>query len=406
MRNVYTVSKVNSYIKDMFRQDFMLQSIAVQGEVSNITYHASGHLYFTLKDQKGTLQCVMFYWKRKGLAIHLEQGQSLVVTGRVDIYEKEGKYELYAEEIRFAGEGALYVEFERLKKELLEMGMFDASYKQPIPRYIHTLGVVTAPTGAAVRDIIQITRRRNPYVQIVLYPAIVQGQYAAESIVSGIHALEQYGVDTMIVGRGGGSIEDLWAFNERIVAEAIFHCQVPVISAVGHETDTTIADLAADKRAPTPSAAAELAVFEYRLFEERCMDLSRRYVRCMQSKCALYKSRMNYLRQSLVDKSPQNQVKEQRRYTITLEQQMQEAMRNKLLRMRHQTALYAKHLQGLSPLGRLQGGFGYVQGADGKGITDVEKVMIGDEITVHLLNGKIKAAVIGKEESTTWNRKE
>lgn len=397
MRNVYTVSRVNSYIKDMFRQDFMLQSIAVQGEVGNVTYHASGHLYFTLKDEKGTLKCVMFYWKKKGLSFRIEQGQSLIVDGRVDVYEKEGKYEFYAEQIRFAGEGALYVKLEKLKQELLEMGMFDASYKRPIPQYIRTLGVVTAPTGAAIRDIIQITRRRNPYVQIVLYPAVVQGEYAAPSIVQGIHALECCGVDTMIVGRGGGSIEDLWAFNERIVAEAIFHCQVPIISAVGHETDTTIADLAADKRAPTPSAAAELAVFAYDEFAARCSTLAGRYNRSMQGRCALYKSRAGRLQLALENKSPQNQIKEQRRYALSMEQRYEDAMRQRLQDAKHRLSLGAEHLNGLSPLRKLQGGFGYLQGADGKGITDISKVETGDEITIHLMKGRLKAAVLSKE---------
>ncbi len=248
MHNVYTVAQVNSYIKNMFVQDYMLQSIFVKGEISNCKYHSSGHIYFTLKDEKGIIACVMFAGSRAGLSFRLEEGQQVVVGGTIDVYERDGKYQLYAKQITLDGAGLLYEKFDRLKRELEEMGMFALEYKQPIPRFIKTLGVVTAPTGAAVRDIINIATRRNPYVQIILYPALVQGEQAPASIVNGIHALERLGVDVMIVGRGGGSIEDLWAFNEEIVAQAVFDCCVPIVSAVGHETDTTIIDFVADLR--------------------------------------------------------------------------------------------------------------------------------------------------------------
>ena len=266
IRNVYTVGQLNSYIKNMFAQDYFLQSVYVKGEVSNCKYHTSGHIYFTLKDPRGTISCVMFAGSRSGLSFRMQDGQQVVVLGAVDVYERDGKYQLYAKQIILEGEGLLYERFRQLRQELEEEGMFDPQYKKPIPPYIKTLGVVTARTGAAVRDIIQIAARRNPYVQIILYPAIVQGQEAAPSIISGINALERLGVDVIIVGRGGGSIEDLWAFNEREVAQAVFDCSVPIISAVGHQTDTTIVDYVADLRAPTPSAAAELAVWDIREF--------------------------------------------------------------------------------------------------------------------------------------------
>ncbi|MDE6517781.1 MAG: exodeoxyribonuclease VII large subunit, partial [Acetatifactor sp.] len=226
-RSVYTVTQVNAYIKNMFTQDYMLQALFVKGEVSNCKYHSSGHIYFTLKDQKGTLNCVMFASNRRGLNFHMQEGQQVIVGGMVDVYERDGKYQLYARQIVLDGAGALYERFEQLKRELEELGMFAQEYKKPIPRFIRTLGVVTADTGAAVRDIIQISTRRNPYVQILLYPAIVQGDQAPASIVRGIRALEKQGVDVMIVGRGGGSIEDLWAFNAREVAKAVFDCSVP-----------------------------------------------------------------------------------------------------------------------------------------------------------------------------------
>ena len=233
MKNVYTVAQVNGYIKNMFTQDFLLQSILVKGEVSNCKYHSSGHIYFTLKDGKGAIACVMFACNRSGLKFHMQEGQQVVVGGTIDVFERDGRYQLYAKSITLDGAGQLYERFEQLKRELAEQGLFAPEYKQPIPRFIRTLGVVTAPTGAAVRDIINIATRRNPYVQIILYPAIVQGEQAPASIVNGIRALERCKVDVMIVGRGGGSIEDLWAFNEEIVAQAIFDCSVPIISAVG-----------------------------------------------------------------------------------------------------------------------------------------------------------------------------
>lgn len=230
MKNVYSVGQVNTYIKNMFAQDFMLKRISVKGEVSNCKYHSSGHIYFTLKDGVGAISAVMFSGSRRGLTFAMKEGDKVVVTGSIEVYERDGKYQLYAREIELAGAGNLYLKFETLKRELEEMGMFDASYKKPIPKYAKRVGIVTAPTGAAIQDIRNIASRRNPYVQLILYPALVQGEGAAASVVNGIRALDALGVDVMIVGRGGGSIEDLWAFNEEIVARAIFACETPVIS--------------------------------------------------------------------------------------------------------------------------------------------------------------------------------
>lgn len=288
MKNAYSVGQVNRYIKNMFTQDYLLQKIYVKGEVSNCKYHTSGHIYFSLKDETGTLNCVMFAGHRRGLAFAMKNGDKVVVGGSVDVYERDGRYQMYAKEITLEGAGALYERYLALKQELEDMGMFAQEYKQPIPRFIKRLGVVTAPTGAAVQDIRNISYRRNPYLQIILYPALVQGTGAAESIVKGIEMLDAAGVDVIIVGRGGGSIEDLWAFNEEIVARAIFQCRTPVISAVGHETDFTIADFVADLRAPTPSAAAELAVDDYRSVVEAVGIYRQRIYRAMSSKTDLY----------------------------------------------------------------------------------------------------------------------
>ena len=402
MQNVYTVSQVNSYIKNMFTQDFMLQSLYVKGEVSNCKYHSSGHIYFTLKDQKGTISCVMFAGNRSGLVFRMEEGQQIVVGGTVDVYERDGKYQLYARQITLDGIGLLYEKFDMLKKDLEERGMFAACYKQPIPRYIRTLGVVTAATGAAVRDIINIVSRRNPYVKIILYPAIVQGEQAAASIVNGIRALEYLGVDVMIVGRGGGSIEDLWAFNEEIVAQAIFDCQIPIISAVGHETDTTIADFVADLRAPTPSAAAELAVYEYGQYEALLLEYRDTLDGLLKYKMNWYKNRLDNIGLTLKYLSPANQIREKRTYSLKLAEQMENAMEAILVKKRHFLEVYIEKMKGLSPLDKLRQGFSYVSDEEGKTVSSVESVEEGSLLRVHVQNGIITAKALGKER-VEWN---
>ena len=257
---VYSVSQVNVYIKNMFLRETVLNNIYIKGEVSNCKYHTSGHIYFTLKDAKGQMACVMFAGQRSGLSFRMQEGQSVIVLGSISVYERDGKYQLYAREILKEGQGALYEKYEQLKRQLEGEGLFLQEHKKAIPFYSKKIGIVTASTGAAIQDICNISARRNPYVQLILYPAKVQGEGAAKTIVKGIKTLDKAGVDVIIVGRGGGSIEDLWAFNEEIVARAIYECNTPIVSAVGHETDTTIADYVSDLRAPTPSAAAELTV--------------------------------------------------------------------------------------------------------------------------------------------------
>ena len=399
MKNVYTVRQVNSYIKNMFAQDFMLNRIYVKGEISNCKYHTSGHIYFSLKDESGTIACVMFAGQRSGLSFRLQEGQQVIVLGSVSVYERSGQYQLYAREIMLDGAGALYEKFEALKKELAEMGMFAQEYKQPVPKYIRTLGIVTAPTGAAVRDIINISGRRNPYVQLILYPAQVQGEGAAESIVKGIRALENKNVDVMIVGRGGGSIEDLWAFNEESVARAIFECSVPIISAVGHETDTTIADFVADLRAPTPSAAAELAVYDYREAKEKIrayQDLLRRQMtmRVTEKRSVLerFQMRLNYAH-------PRQKLNESRQYSAELENRLRQIMKEYLDRDRHRLAIYIEKLRGLSPLDKLNSGYSYVRDKNGENIRSIRQVSRGTGIEIYVRDGKISAEVTSAENA-------
>ena len=398
MKNVYTVRQVNTYIKNMFMQDFMLNRIYVKGEVSNCKYHTSGHIYFSLKDESGTIACVMFAGHRSGLSFRLQEGQQVIVLGSVSVYERSGQYQLYAREIMLDGAGALYEKFEALKKELAEMGMFAREYKQPIPKYIHTLGVVTAPTGAAVRDIINIAGRRNPYVQIILYPAQVQGEGAAESIVRGIRALEKKKVDVMIVGRGGGSIEDLWAFNEEPVARAIFECSVPVISAVGHETDTTIADFVADLRAPTPSAAAELAVYDHREARERIRTYQEAMLRQVTLKISEKRSVLERLRMRLNYAHPRQKLNESRQYAADLETRLRLLMQNRLDREKHRLTLCVEKMKGLSPLEKLSHGYSYIQNQNGENIRSIRQVSDGTALEIYVSDGRIRALVTGSGE--------
>ena len=391
MSSIYSVVQVNSYIKMMFTQDFLLNRIYVKGEVSNCKYHTSGHIYFSLKDETGSISCIMFASSRKNLAFRLENGQQVVVFGSISIYERDGTYQLYAREIRLDGLGVLYERFEALKRELEEMGMFAQEYKQPIPRYIRRLGVVTAPTGAAVRDIIQIAKRRNPGIQIILYPAKVQGEGAAESVARGIAALDRLGVDAIIAGRGGGSIEDLWAFNEEIVARAIFECGTPIISAVGHETDTTIADFAADLRAPTPSAGAELAVADMRQIQDQLDQERDQFCRLMEQKLSLAKGKLEQYRLQLRLNSPQSRIREQRQLLAEKETLIRSLMRSRLDACRNRLLLDIERMKGLSPLMKLEQGYAFVTDGEGKRITRAGKVKSGDRIRLYLADGRIDA---------------
>ena len=393
MAGVYSVTQVNSYIKNMFAQDFLLRRLSVKGEVSNCKYHSSGHIYFTLKDGGGTLQAVMFASQRRGLNFKLAEGQQVVVKGTVDVYERDGKYQLYASEIELSGRGDLYLRFEKLLKELEEMGMFDPQYKRPIPRFAKTVGIVTAPTGAAIRDIMNIAHRRNPYVQLILYPALVQGDGAKDSIVKGIRTLDAMGLDVLIVGRGGGSIEDLWAFNEEEVAMAIFECETPVISAVGHQTDTTIADFVADLRAPTPSAAAELAVFDHQAAVAEISAKTARMNRALQQKLDIAKLKVNQYQTKLQYVSPESRLHEHRRYAVDLEEKLYRQMEQVLTEKKHRLAILTGQMEGVSPLKKLSQGFSYVADETGKAVTDASTVKVGDPLTVHLLKGTLKANV-------------
>ena len=403
MKNIFSVGQINRYVKNMFTQDFILQKIYVKGEVSNCKYHTSGHIYFSLKDETGVLSCVMFAGHRRGLAFRMKDGDRVVVGGAVDVYERDGRYQLYAKEISLEGAGALYERFLALKTELEEMGMFAQEYKQPIPAFIHRLGVVTAPTGAAVQDIRNISLRRDPYLQIILYPALVQGEGAADSIVRGIHMLDQAEVDVIIVGRGGGSIEDLWAFNEEKVARAIFECRTPIISAVGHETDFTIADFVADLRAPTPSAAAELAVAGFRQILQNIAGLRDRMQKAMQRRAELGRAQLMQYQMRFQYLNPEAKLRDNRQRLADLDELLRRAMKNRIAEERHMLGIYLERYRGLSPLYKLNQGYSFVSDREGNGIISTKQVHSGDLLEISVTDGVIEAEVRSSRKED-WNK--
>ena len=443
---IYSVSQINEYIRNMFAQDYLLHSVRIQGEVGKCTYNASGHIYFTLKDKLSVISCVMFKGnRREGLSFDLKEGMQVVVAGSVSVYEKSGKYQIYAKQISKVGTGQLYEELEKLKKKLEEKGMFAPEYKKPLPAYVKTIGVVTSRTGDAIWDIIKNAKKRNPYVQIILYEAVVQGEQAAPSLIRGIRALEKLPVDVMIVGRGGGSVEELWAFNDENLAEAVFDCPVPVISAVGHEKNVSVINYVADFNVSTPTAAAVLATNDIcqltndltesririgtameRKFRQERLLLENRRIRlqkvspenrlnscrfemiqaeehlknAMENLLAGYRKQTADSLKRLEKVSPEDRLKTCRFTVMQEKEQLKAAMRNLIADCRKQTAVYIERLKGLSPLDKLNQGFSYVSDSSGRTVTDVDFVSPGDELAVYVKNGKILTSVLNtvKEE--------
>lgn len=399
MGQISSVSQVNMYIKNMFMRDYKLNDISVKGEISNCKYHSSGHIYFTIKDKTSQLSCVMFASMRKNLEFKLEEGQSVIVDGNISVYERDGKYQLYARNITKEGFGKLYEEYEKLKKRLLEEGLFDKSKKRKIPAYAAKIGVVTARTGAVIQDICNVSNRRNPYVQIILYPAKVQGTGAAETIIKGIKYFEKTDVDTIIIGRGGGSIEDLWAFNDEKLARVIAGCKKPIISAVGHETDTTIADYAADLRAPTPSAAAELAVYSYRETVIALREAGHSLRWQTENILKIKKLKLAGYITVIQHESPKNLINDRRMFVADMQEKMENLMRQKLVSSKHQLELYIQEMKGLSPLYKLQGGYAYVSDESGRNIKSVDELKKGEQINLAFKDGYAKAVISSKKKA-------
>lgn len=393
MKEIYSVSSVNQYIRQMFESDYALNHIYVKGEISNCKYHTSGHIYFTLKDKNAAIACVMFKGMRGGLSFRLTEGLSVIVLGSISVYERDGKYQLYAREIVRDGIGLLYAQYEQLKNKLAGEGLFDETHKKPLPLYAKKIGIVTAGTGAAIQDIINISARRNPYVQLVLYPAKVQGDGAAETIAAGIAAMDAYGVDVMIVGRGGGSIEDLWAFNEEIVARAIYACKTPVISAVGHETDFTIADFVSDRRAPTPSAAAELACADVMSLLRTIDEYSLRLDRAMAGQIGLWRQKIKTMETALKHLSPKHLMQQKRQYLMLLEERLTNKMTETVKAYRHRLETDVQKLEALSPLARMSGGYAFVTDENEAAVRSVSDVREGSRLKISVTDGTIFAQV-------------
>ncbi len=393
MSRAVTVSQINRYIANLFKQDYTLSGIQVKGEISGCKYHYSGHIYFTLKDAGAAISCVMFSTQRRGLGFTLEDGQSVIVTGRISVFERDGRYQLYAQSIVQDGVGRLYEEYEKLKKRLLSEGLFDEQRKKPIPKFASRIGVVTAETGAVIQDICNVTYRRNPYVQLYLYPAKVQGEGAAQTVIDGIRYFEKTDVDTIIIGRGGGSVEDLWCFNDEALARVIADCSKPVISAVGHETDTTISDYAADMRAPTPSAAAELAVYSWREMEIALREYQYDLKQSMDHTLKVRKLELQKYMVLLQHVSPEDVLRQKRLYLAECQDRMHGLMEKRLVETKHRLALYAEEMKGLSPLQKLQSGYTYTADEQGGHIDSVEQLQQGQHLTLTFADGQAGVTV-------------
>ena len=390
--NIYTVGKINQYIKNIISNDYLLRKLAVKGELSNVKYHSQGHIYFSLKDETGSIPAVMFKGNTGSLKFKLENGKSVIVSGYIDVFERDGKYQLYAREIIEEGVGDLQKKYEELKAKLNEEGLFDPDHRKAIPPYPKNIGVVSASTGAAIQDIINVSRRRNPYVQLILCPAKVQGEGAAESIARGIKRLDEMGLDIIIVARGGGSMEDLWAFNEEIVVRAVYDAKTPIITGIGHEIDNTLAEYAADKRASTPSQAAEYAVFDV-MTEVNMLRAKRlRIAQAMELKLKSIRLRLVNRANAIENLSPERKLRNRQQELASYYDRMKYAAEKKYEKFKYKLDVYAAKIDALRPSAKLVGGFGYVEVGD-EALTELEKVKVGDELKVTVKGGSLKAVV-------------
>lgn len=399
MAAIYSVTQINLYIKNMFVNDYLLRNVQIKGEISNVKYHPSGHIYFTLKEEGSAINGVMFKSARlQGLDFTLENGQSVLITGSVSVYERDGRYQVYAKKIILDGRGSLYETYELLKQKLYEEGLFEFDHKKEIPKFPRKVGIVTAKTGAAIQDIMNIARRRNPFVQLYLYPAKVQGDGAAATIVKGIEMLDSMGMDTIIIGRGGGSIEDLWPFNEECVARAIFAAKTPIISGTGHEIDNTIADYAADLRAPTPSAACELAIPDVMSSIRQVQQYELSMKQCMLQRIRQTSQTLEMLSAKLDSVSPQSKLENQKIYLDSLEDRMKKAVKDKYQKRNHWYELLLTRLNGLSPTAKLAGGYGYLENEQRKPIKSIKDVKEKERFFVTVCDGRIEGIVTNIEQ--------
>ncbi|MBQ9314605.1 MAG: exodeoxyribonuclease VII large subunit [Clostridia bacterium] len=390
-----TVSKLNNYIKEIIDGDEMLNNVYIKGELSNFKKHYSGHLYFTLKDETSLIKCVMFKSYTSYLRFEPKDGMSVVILGSVSVFERDGVYQIYAKGMEPDGMGALYTAYEQLKEKLEEEGLFDQKYKKTIPVLPKAIGVVTSKTGAVIRDIINVTTRRFPNVNIKLYPAAVQGSGAAETIVKGIEYFNrEKNVDTIIIGRGGGSLEDLWPFNEEITARAIFHSELPIISAVGHETDFTISDFVADLRAPTPSAAGELAVPDILEVRWKMENINKRLANSLRQKVEKMREKYSLVANSKVLKNPYDIIQQNMLKCDSTIKSLENIFSLKIKDENIKLVGLASRLDNLSPLKTMIRGYSIVEDKKGNVIKSIHSVKIGDEVSIRVNDGKIVTNVL------------
>jgi len=395
MNNIFSVSDINNYIKQLVSNDGILSGLSVRGEISNFKHHYTGHMYFTVKDENSVLKCIMFKSQASMLKFAPQNGEKVIVSGYISVFERDGQYQLYANDMQPDGLGALHLAYEQLKNKLQKEGLFDSASKKKIPLLPKSIGVVTSSTGAVIRDIINVTYRRHSNMKIVLYPVAVQGKGAAGQIAAAIRKLNELNqVDVIIVARGGGSLEELWAFNEEIVARSIFASKIPVISAVGHETDFTICDFVSDLRAPTPSAAAELAVPDVDVLLYKLQNYNMRMKNSLVKKLTMCRTQLQKANSRHVFRQPYDKVNQ---YRLKLDNEMKHLFKNNEMLLKDkksQFGMLAGKLDALSPLKILERGYSVVRNPQGNIINKLEQVHIGDNLEISLKNGKVDCNVI------------
>ena len=394
---VVTVSQLNNYMKRYIDNNAHLTNLYVKGEISNFKKHYSGHTYMTLKDENSSIKAVMFKWSAASLKFDVENGMRVIACGKVSVFERDGQYQLYIDSMTPDGVGELYIAYEQLKEKLQNEGLFEQSFKKPIPKYPHKIGVVTSPTGAAVRDIINVISRRYKLSDIYIYPAQVQGIGAGDTVAKGIEFFnKQFPVDVLIIGRGGGSIEDLWAFNEEIVARAVFASDIPIISAVGHETDFTISDFVADLRVPTPSAAAEMSVPNEMELRANLQMTSSKLLVLLDRLCQIKRHKLESLLSSNSISNFELKINDRRIILDNLTKQIYDFYEKVLLNKKHYFSNVCSKLDTLNPMAILSRGYS-IASIDNKNIKSISQLNVDDHFDLTLKDGKIKCCVTDKE---------
>lgn len=400
-QQIYTVAEVTGYVRVLLEENPTLQDIWVRGEVSNVSYPSSGHIYFTLKDETASLRCVIWKWTAQYFAIHLEDGMAVEVHGKFGVYEKGGQYQFYVDSLRSQGEGKLFQEFLRLKRQLEEEGLFDPQKKKIIPAFPKLIGVVTSPSGAALQDILNTLRKRFPLTEVLFSPTLVQGEGAAENIVRALHKLENtpQKPDVIIMARGGGSLEDLWPFNEEAVVRAVAACEIPIISGVGHETDFTLVDFAADLRAPTPTGAAVLATPDIEELKLSVQEMQNSFVQIFIESIQVKNNELKEQQYRLQHQSPEGVIEQAMLQTDEVARRLRSAARSRMQLLRANLDSMGGRFQTLNPQAVLQRGYALIFDQQNRLVDSVAKIDKNEKINIHLKDGALAAEVLSKEKA-------